>query len=103
MDNSAIKPTFYQDFTTKIEEVSGENTLTEDQQALAYISHFKGWELMEAYKVRLEEYLDGLVSEAMSKGLSMNEIGERTMVRELVKFVLGSFVDKVNNARRTEK
>lgn len=102
MPKQAIRPSFYQDFTTKIEEEVEVEDLDENQQALAYITHFKGWELLEEYKGRLEEYLDSLVSEAMSQGLSVTEIGERTMVKELSKFVLNSFIDKANAARRAE-
>jgi hypothetical protein len=102
MSDEAIKPNFYTDFTSQVDKMVEEDPLTEDQQALAYITHFKGWELLEAYKIRLEEYLDGLVSEAMSKGLSMEEIGQRTMVRELTKYVLNNFVSKANGARKQE-
>lgn len=101
---SATRPNFYQEFTTKIEEEAKTDVkeLSEDQQALAYITHFKGWELLETYAKRLEENLDQMVQEAMAKGLSMNEIGERTMVKELSKFVLNSFLDKAKSARRAE-
>src|SRR5512146_1388238 len=100
--NEAIKPTFYQEFTTKVEEIAEEKTLTADQQALAHITHFKGWDILKSYKGRLEEYLDTLVSEAMVQGLSMEELGQRTMVKELTKFVLNSFVLKAEDARRQE-
>src|SRR3990170_1502391 len=102
-DKSAIEPNFYQEFTSKVEEIGEEKGLTGDQSALAYITHFKGWELGKAYKVRLEEYLDQLVSEAMSQGLSMEELGQRTMVKELAKFVLNNFVSKFDAARRAEE
>lgn len=103
MDNKeAIKPNFYADFTSKVVDVVEKDPLTDDQQALAYITHFRGWELMKASKVKLEEYLDSMVSEAMSQGLSMEEIGQRTMVKELAKFVLNSFVNKADAARRQE-
>ena len=101
--DEAIKPSFYQDFTTKVEEVVEEKVLTQDQQALAYITHFKGWELLKKKKESLENYLDNLVSEAMSQGLSMEEIGQRTMVKELTKFALNSFVEQANAARRAEE
>jgi hypothetical protein len=100
--DEAIKPNFYTNFTSQVDKIVDENPLTEDQQALAYITHFKGWELLKASKVRLEEYLDALVSEAMSQGLSMEEIGQRTMVKELTKYVLNSFVGKADGARKTE-
>lgn len=98
----AIKPTFYQEFTSRVEEIAEEGALDKDQKALSHITHFRGWELLGGYKGRLEEYLDTLVSEAMAGGLSMEEIGQRTMVKELTKFVLNSFVEKANAARRAE-
>jgi len=101
MDNQAIKPSFYQDFTSGIEEIKQEQAPDENQQALAYIGQFKGWKLLKAYEARLEEYLDTLVSEAMSSGLPMSDIGERTMVKELAKFVLKSLISKVEDAKRS--
>lgn len=104
MDNSqAIRPNFYQDFTSGIEEIKEEPVIDENQQALSYITQFKGWKLLKEYEVRLENYLDELVSEAMSKGLSMTDIGERTMVKELTKFVLRSLISKAEDAKRQEK
>ncbi len=103
MDNQAIKPTFYQEFSTKVEEIKGEKELDKNQQALAHITHFKGWELLKAYAGRLEDYLDNLVSEGMANGLSMNDLGERTMVKELSKLVIKSFISKAEDARRSEE
>lgn len=104
MDNSqAIRPNFYQDFTSGIEEIKEEPVIDENQQALSYITQFKGWKLLKEYEVRLENYLDELVSEAMSKGLSMTDIGERTMVKELTKFVLRSLISKAEDAKRQQK
>lgn len=103
MDNKqAIRPSFYTEFTTGVEEIKEEKVVDENQQALAYITHFKGWDLLEEYEKRLEGYLDTLVSEAMANGLSTSEIGERTMVKELSKFVLKSFLRKAQDARRAE-
>lgn len=98
---SAIKPSFYREFTTEVEEqVKAPVEVGEDQKALSYITHFKGWEILKETKDRLERYLDQLVSEAMAGGLSMEEIGQRTMVKEMSKFVLNSLIEKAENARR---
>lgn len=102
-NNQAIRPNFYQDFTSGIEEIKEEPVIDENQQALSYITQFKGWKLLKEYEVRLENYLDELVSEAMSKGLSMSDIGERTMVKELTKFVLRSLISKAEDAKRQQK
>lgn len=103
MDNQAIKPNFYQQFTSGVEKVSEEKTPDENQQALAYIGQFKGWKLLKEYEARLEEYLDNLVSEAMAGGLTVSEIGERTLVKELSKYVLRSLVSKVEDAKRSNE
>lgn len=104
MDSSAIRPNFYQQFTSGVDEIKQESIPDEKQQALAYIGQFKGWKILKEYEQRLEEYLDTLVSEAMASGSSVAEIGERTMVKELTKFVLRSLIAKVEDAKRsTEK
>lgn len=105
MKAQAVRPSFYQDFQTKVDEVVEKDDEKEDkeQAALAYITHYRGWELLKEYKARLEEYLDTMVSEAMSQGLSVTEIGERTMVKELSKYVLNSLIDKAEDARRIEE
>lgn len=104
MSNQALRPNFYTDFTTKIDEVGNEGKeLTEEQQALSYITHFKGWDILTKYAERLNEYLDNMVSQAMSEGLTTSEIGERTMVKELSKYVLRSFLSKANEARKAEE
>jgi hypothetical protein len=102
MSDEAIKPNFYQEFSTKVEEEVTENVANKDQQALAYITRFKGWELLKAYEGRLEELLDSMVNEAMVN-MSMRELGERTMVKELSKLVLKSLIRKAEDARNAEE
>jgi hypothetical protein len=101
-DKEAIKPTFYQEFNTKIEEEVKEDKLNDNQQALAYITHFKGWELLKAHKESLDRFLDEMVNDAMTKGMTMQEIGERTVVKELAKLVMQKLIDKADGPRRNE-
>lgn len=99
----AIRPNIYQEFTDQVEDVLDEDKeLDEDQQALAYITHYKGWALLKEYKERLETYLDESLSNAISAGASMKEIGERALIKEMAMFVLDSFVAKADDARRAE-
>jgi hypothetical protein len=103
LSDEAIRPTFYQTFTSGIEKIADEKEpLTGDQQALSYITHFKGWKLVKKHAEDLESYLDNLVSEAISTGMSMTEIGQRTMVKELSKMVIRSLISKPDDARRHE-
>jgi fructose-1-phosphate kinase PfkB-like protein len=99
----AIRPNFYKEFTTKVDEVSEDVEVDESQQALAFITHYKGWALLKDYKQRLEDYLDTMVSEAIASGADFKDIGQRTMIKELAKYVLTSFIDKAENARRKDK
>lgn len=100
----AIRPSFYKDFTTKVEEVlEDEKDVDESQQALAYITHFKGWELLKEYKGRLDEFLDEALSTAIQNGATREEIGDRALIKEMAQFVLDSFIDKADAARRAEE
>lgn len=101
MDNQAIRPSFYADFTTKVDNVS-ETKVDEDQKALAYITHFRGWVLVREHVDALNRFLDDALQSAIGSGADIKEIGERALVKEMTKYVLKSLVDKVENARKSE-
>ncbi len=100
MDNQAVKPSFYREFTNQVEEVLNDEPKDDNTQALSYITHFKGWQLMKEYQAKLIELLDNGFKEAIAQGATMKEIGERALVKELAEFVLNSFVKKAEDARR---
>jgi hypothetical protein len=99
--DSAIKPTFYEGFTSGVNEVDAVEEVSEDTQALAYITRFKGWTLMKEYKEKLEKFLDDSLASAIATGADMKEIGERALVKELAKYVLNEFMAKAENARKS--
>ena len=99
-DNKAIRPNFYKEFTTQVEEVLEKPEVDGDQEALSYITHFKGWSLMKEYQQRLNKFLDESLAQAIASGASMKEIGERAVVKDLAKNILESFVRKAEDARR---
>jgi hypothetical protein len=43
-----------------------------------------------------------MVNDAMTKGMTMQEIGERTVVKELAKLVMQKLIDKADGPRRNE-
>ena len=100
-DNKALRPTFYKEFTTQVDETLETPEVTVDQEALSYITHFKGWALMKEYQERLNKFLDDSLTQAIANGATMKEIGERALVKDLAKFVLNSFIDKADAARRS--
>lgn len=101
VNKSAVRPSFYKEFTTQVEEVIETPEVGSDQEALSYITHFKGWALMKDYQERLNEFLDDSLTQAIANGATMKEIGERAVVKDLAKYVLNSFVKKAEDARRS--
>ena len=100
MDNKAIRPSFYKEFTTQVDEVLETPEVGGDQEALSYITHFKGWALMKEYEERLNKFLDESLTQAIANGATMTEIGERALVKDLTKYVLNSFTRKADDARK---
>ena len=98
---SAIKPTFYKELSTVIEKSDGKD-IKEDEQALAYITRFTGWRLLKEYAERLKEELDQMVVQSMESGATAEEIGQRTMVKELAKAVIDKIISKAEYARQAE-
>lgn len=103
MNSQAIRPSFYREYTEKVDEIAEEVIPDEKQQALAYITHFKGWELMKEYKDTLQRFLDDSLSAAIANGANMSEIGERALVKEIGEYILNSFIKKAEDARRNEE
>ncbi len=99
--DSAIKPTFYEGFTSGVNEVDAVEEVNEDTQALAYITRFKGWSLMKEYKEKLEKFLDDSLKSSIVNNASMKEIGERALVADLAKYVLDEFIKKAEDARKS--
>ena len=100
MDNQAVRPSFYKEFITEVNETLNDEPKDENTQALSYITHFRGWQLMKEYQAKLVEMLDNGFKEAIAQGATMKEIGERALVKELAEFVLNQFVEKAESARR---
>lgn len=98
---NAIKPSFYQEFTSGVDEAVAVEEVSEDTQALAYITRFKGWSLMKEYKDKLVKFLDDSLASAIANGADMKEVGERALVKELAKHVLNEFIAKAENATRS--
>jgi hypothetical protein len=101
MDSQAVRPSFYQEFTTKVNEVIEDEKKDEKTEALSYITHFRGWTILKDYQKSLLGMLDEGLRTAISNGATTKEIGERALIKEMATFVLNSFVEKADHARRT--
>ena len=98
---SAIKSSFSEEFKTEIDEIETVAEVSEDTIALAYITRFKGWELLKRKKEALEAFLDDSLTAAIAGGATMSEIGERAVIKDLCKYVLTSLFKNAEDAKRS--
>jgi hypothetical protein len=87
--------------STVIEKSDGKD-IKEDEQALSYITRFRGWKLLKEYADRLKEELDQMVIKSIENGATAEEIGQRTMVKELAKAAVDKIISKAEYARKAE-
>lgn len=97
-----MKPNnLFNQFSSLAEEPKKEDAdYSEEEKALAYISHLKGWKYLEEYAQRLCEELDNLVVNSIENGANAKEVGERAIAKEIAKVYVKRLVGKISDARR---
>jgi len=101
----ALRPTSHFEEFASIGEEQPEETkskLEDEQKALAHLSKLKGWKLIKEYVERINEELDDMVRLAMSNGASFEEIGKKTLVKELTKDVTRRIIAYADDATGSE-
>lgn len=107
MDNQALRPNnLFNELTSLVDknlnpEDEVDLQIKEEEEALAYISHFKGWKILKEEISTLEEELDMMVTRAMENGASSKEIGERTIAKEIAKYAIRRLIKRVEDARES--
>lgn len=98
--DSAIKPTSLNDFGSISEEETKEiEVVKNEEDSLAFVARTKGWEDLVKFMDTIIEELDQMVVNAMHSELSFEEIGKRTLVKELTKDAIKRIRTKVEDAR----
>lgn len=97
----ALRPTnLPTDFSSLEEEpVDSFEELQDEEESLAYIARTNGWQLITEEMDKVCEELDQMVVEAMQTGMSFEELGKRTAVKELTKDAIRRIAAKVEDAR----
>lgn len=101
MDNSTLKPNFYSDFQSLDvfkEAEAAKDTLPPEEKELVEMSKTKGWSLIKTYIKDIQLEMDQMVTQAMQQGATYEEIGQRTIVKDLTKFALERVLAKVQEA-----
>lgn len=101
MSDSALHPTSpFNEFASIGETVEDKVDTTEDQE-IAEMAKSAGWKHMEKLITEINTDLDNLVTQAISSGYNYEEIGRKTLVKELVKGVFERLTNRVANARES--
>lgn len=98
--NTPRPVSLYQEFST-VGEKEPEKVLDQETSALAALSQSDGWGYMETYIKNIEEELDIMVRKTIETGATNEEIGNRTVVKEITKDVLRRIREYVTDARES--
>lgn len=95
----AIRPNFYQQ-VEQIGQIPAEdsNELSEETVVLNTLGLSKGWKVLVEYIEAIEEELDKSVLTAEETGASFDEIGQRTVVKDLCKYVTKRIKQRVSDS-----
>lgn len=103
MDNSAVKPNFYNDFQSLevFKEADNKEKPDDETIALANLAKHKGWKILARYIGEINEELDNMIAQAMAQGATYEEIGQKTIVKDLAKYAIRRITERVEDSRRT--
>jgi hypothetical protein len=95
---SAIKSNYFNEFANvkALQESPGKDP---DQQALNNLSMQTGWKVLKEYIERISQELDDMTRTQMTQGVSFEEIGRSTIIKEITKDVLRKIINKVEDSR----
>jgi hypothetical protein len=100
MVKQALKPDLFFDFRKIGTLTEQEQPELEAENMLTSLANHNGWLILKDYINDVKDELDMMVTQAMEKGLSREDIGERTILTTLCKEALQKVIDKVEDARR---
>ena len=104
---TAIRPSSFQELRS-LDEQEDILPVKEKEDSLAFVAKQQGWKELTDYMDQLLDELDQMVAKALENGMSFEEIGKRTAVKELTKDAIRKIRARVDDARvaqdsRTER
>jgi hypothetical protein len=98
--NQALRPTSLPDIEP-VQEVEEQviESVKEDEEDLALVARTRGWEKIVEYIDQINKELDDMVLQALQAGVDFEEIGKRTIVKELTREALNKLKNRVEDAR----
>src|SRR5687768_11552067 len=97
--SAAVRPTsHFGDFPSLDDPIDRPDTQPEadpEEASIYTVSRSAGWEHIKEYIAELQKELDQMVLILMEQGASFEEIGQKTLVKEVTKAYLQRILDKV--------
>ena len=100
MKAQAIRPTFLTipAMERPAERPATEENLLDDERALHSLYEQKGWKILEGFIRELSGQLDVVNLQAMNNGAKFEEIGQNTVIINLVRTIINRVISKVTDA-----
>ena len=101
MSDSALHPTnSFAEFASIGESVEETVDNTEDQE-IAEMAKSTGWKHIETLINTIQSDLDNLMTQAIQAGYNYEEIGRKTIVREVTRGAIDRIIQRVRNAQES--
>jgi hypothetical protein len=98
---TAIRPNYFNEFANVEAILKVPKGKDPEQEALLSLSNHSGWQVLKQYIERIMEELDNLTKTQMAQGVSFEEIGRSTVVKEITKDALRRIIQRVEDARES--
>ena len=98
---TAIKANYFNEFANvkALQEQKVNPGKDPEQEKLFALSQTGGWQVLKEYIERIMDELDNLTKTQMAQGVSFEEIGRSTVVKEITKDALKRIITRVQDAR----
>ena len=96
-DTQALKPSMFNIASFRKDEDVKE-AITDEENYLSALKHTPGWKILNDFSFKAINELDEFNSEAISNGMSFEEIGKNTVIISLAKEIVRKILNKVNDA-----
>lgn len=105
MDKTSIKPNYFNEFENlKALHDAKSNVVKKDpdQEALKGLVNNRGWDVFVKRKDELLQELDDQIIALMAEGANYEVIGQKTVIKEILKDIIRRLFNKVEDATQSE-
>lgn len=101
LDKQVLRPNYFNEFENVKALQETKEGKDPDQQKLFNLSKHSGWKVLKERIERIMDELDNLTKTQMTQGVSFEEIGRSTVIKELSKDVIRRIIQIVEDSRES--